>query len=182
MKEEWNSSWWILSRVALAGILCIYLGLFPISADLAPGQAGSGSYNFEEGTSTISVIAPEGFTWVLGVGTNNDTSKIASITVADYDGDVYLKVHDASTPSGGEAGHMYSSTEENSLKQPLFMGEKDKPASMVALSGNQKRIYTFKDTPGAVNVHLDLGQATGYTDPAASDYAITVTFTATATA
>lgn len=172
----------IPSRIALAGIICFYFGLAPISADIVPGQSGSGFVSLGEETASISVIAPDGFTWVLSAGTNNETSKSVTINAVDCDEDVYLNVYEISTPVNGEAGHMYSAAAKKSLKDPLFVGEKDNPTSMVALSSNLKRIYTFKDTPGIIDVPLDLGQAIRYTDPTSSDYMITVTFLVNAAA
>jgi hypothetical protein len=178
MKKEWYSSRRILPWPVLVVFLSICLGLLLASADLAPGQYGFGSKILGEDTPIISVNAPEGFALILSDGTNNDTSKTASITVTDYSKDVYLMVHDASPPSEGEAGHMYSATTKKSLEKPLWIGEKDTPASMVALGSNPKVIYTFNKAPGTVTVALDFGQATGYSDPPGNDYAITVAFTA----
>jgi hypothetical protein len=182
MKDEWIDSERIFSRVVLASFFCIYLWPFQAFADLAPGQAGSGTLDLGENSPTIYLTAPEGFTFILGAGNNNDTSRSASINVANYNDNVYLKVRDANAPSGGKAGYMYSDTEQDCLEKPLWIGEKDRPSSMVALSNEPKTIYTFKDAPGNAVVSLDIGQATDIHDAAASDYAITVTFTATATA
>jgi hypothetical protein len=184
MKQAWSSSGRILCRVVPTVLLFVYLGLFLASAGKAPGEPGTGILNVGEGsdTPTISVTAPEGFTWILGGGKNNETTKIASITVTDYSNNVYLKVHDKNTPTGGVAGHMHSTEESKSLYYPLWVGEKDNPDSMVDLSDELQTIYTFENPPGTVTVYLDFGQVTRYSDPAATDYAITVTFTATATA
>ena len=132
------------------------------------------------GESVEVTVSPSSFTWALSMGPNTYTAQDTTATIAANPRGPHTAALSVKETASGENiadGKMFSPTVHAALGDELALDATTAGANDIdPLSGTDKILYVL-GSPGSQVVDFDYMQTISYSDEAASDYGIVVSFT-----
>jgi len=158
----------ILKSFGMAVLMAALLVGTGMAADMTLTGAVQGSVEV--------TVSPSSINWTLDVGDNTYTTVATNSTITSNT-NATLSVKETASGDNLADGKMYSATKGAALGEELKLdGITTGATDIIALSEVDQTLYTHT-TVGSQVVDFDYRQAIAYTDAAASDYGIIVTFT-----
>ena len=160
------------------------LGLAVLGVAILVGAAGADDMAItaqNEAVTEVTVSPSSISTWALTPGVANTYGSATSFTLNSNDADgAKVEVKETGSAPNTADGKMYSTTATDTLDNALVLKSGTSTITQRTLSEANQQIYgtSAAGTSGAID--FDYEQTVGWADPVATDYAITVTFTATA--